>query len=316
MIHPIANNRNYLILYAIFWVLIAAIHGIFLFKFFNASIYLAVADSFVFHLLYALIGLGLWFAVKFSQMETTQIGSLVLNHLSAVCISLVVLFLFGYYSINSIPVLNEGYAEFFNSTLVWRALTAIVIYILIVLVYYLFMYYQNYVEKIEIESELKTNVKVAELNVLKSQINPYFLFNSLNSISALTVSESAKAQEMVVKLSDFLRFSIAERPDNMRPFSEEIDNISRYLDIEKVRFGDRLIIERDIAKKCLEAKIPSLILQPLVENAIKHGVNESIDSVAIRITADCFHGFLKIQIENDFDAKAKRDNKTSGIVWR
>ena len=86
-------------------------------------------------------------------------------------------------------------------------------------------------EKITRESELKTNVKVAELNVLKSQINPHFLFNSLNSISALTVTESKKAQEMVVKLSEFLRFSIAEKPDTMRKFSEELENISKYLDI-------------------------------------------------------------------------------------
>jgi len=313
MIHPIANNRNYLVIYAIFWVLVATIHGIFLFKFFNASIYLAVADSFIFHLLYALIGLGLWFAVKFSQMETNNIGNLVLNHLTAVCITMVVLFLFGFYSIKSIPLISEGYSEFFNNTLIWRALTSIVIYILIVLVYYLFMYYFNFIEKIQTESELKTNVQVAELNALKSQINPHFLFNSLNSISALTISESRKAQEMVVKLSDFLRFSIAEKPDTVRSFSEELDNINKYLEIEKVRFGERLKVVNDIAKKCLDAKIPSLILQPLVENAIKHGVNESIDAVEIRITADCFQGFLKVQIENDFDEEYRKVKTGNGI---
>ena len=313
MIHPIANNRNYLVIYSIFWVLVATIHGIFLYKFFNASIYLTLADSFIFHLLYALIGLGLWFAVKFSQMETNNIGSLVLNHLTAVCITMVVLFLFGYYSIKSIPVINEGYADFFNETLIWRALTCIVIYILIILVYYLFMYYFNFTEKIKIESELKTNVQVAELNALKSQINPHFLFNSLNSISALTITESKKAQEMVLKLSDFLRFSIAEKPDTMRSFSEELDNIYKYLDIEKVRFGERLKIVNDIAKKCLDAKIPSLILQPLVENAIKHGVGESIDKVEIRITADCFQGFLKVQIENDFDQEYRKSAIGNGI---
>lgn len=313
MIHPIANNRSYLVIYGIFWILIAAIHGTFLYKFYNASIYLAIADSFIYYLLYALIGLSLWFAVKFSQMETNNIGSLILNHLTAVSITLVVLFLFGYYSIKTIPVINEGYAEFFNETLIWRALSSIVVYILIVLVYYLFMYYFNFIEKINMESELKTNVKVAELNVLKSQINPHFLFNSLNSISALTVTESKKAQEMVLKLSDFLRFSISEEPDSERNFSEEIENISKYLDIEKVRFGDRLIIKKDIAKKCLDAKIPSLILQPIVENAVKHGVSESLDKVEIRITADCFQGFLKVQVENDFDKENRKMNSGNGI---
>lgn len=313
MIHPIANNRRNLILYALFWSLIALIHGFFLYKFYNASIYLTIADSLLFNLLYGLIGLGLWFAVKFSQMETNNIGNLILNHLSAVSVTLLVLLLFGYYSINSIPVLNEGYKEFFNNTLIWRVITGVLEYVLIVLVYYLIMYYSNFMEKITMEAELKTNVKVAELNVLKSQINPHFLFNSLNSISALTVTESSKAQEMILKLSEFLRFSIAEKPDTMRKFSEETENISKYLDIEKVRFGDRLIIKKDIAKKCLDAEIPSLILQPIVENAVKHGLSESLDKVEIRITADCFQGFLKVQIENDVDEHRRKVIPGNGI---
>jgi sensor histidine kinase YesM len=284
-----------------------------LYKFYNASIYLAIADSFIFNLLYSLIGLGLWFAVKYSQMETNNVGSLVMNHLTAVSITLVVLLLFGYYSIKTIPVINEGYVTFFNETLIWRVLTGIIEYILIVLVYYLFMYYLNFIEKISTESELKTNVKVAELNALKSQINPHFLFNSLNSISALTISESQKAQDMVLKLSEFLRFSISEKPDTERQFSEEIENISKYLDIEKVRFGNRLTVKKDIAKKCLEAKIPSLILQPIVENAVKYGVGESLKNVEIRLTADCFQGFLKVQIENDFDEQQGNLTTSNGI---
>ena len=313
MIHPIASNRRNLIIYAIFWLLIALIHGMFLFNFYNASLYLVLADSFIFNLLYSLLGLGLWFAVKYSQMETNNVGNLVLNHLTAVSITLVVLLLFGFYSMNSIPIIKEGYPEFFNDTLIWRILTGIGIYILVVLVYYLFMYYLNFLEKINLEADLKTNVKVAELNLLKSQINPHFLFNSLNSISALTVAESEKAQEMVQKLSDFLRFSISEKPDTNRKFSEELDNISKYLDIEKVRFGDRLSVEQNVAGKCLEASIPSLILQPLVENAIKHGVSQSLGAVAIRLTADCFQGYLKVQIENDYDDEEKKSVSNNGI---
>lgn len=313
MIHPIANNRRNLILYGIFWCLIALMHGFFIYKFYNASITLTIIDSILYNLFYSLLGLGLWYAVKFSQMETNNIGNLILNHLSAVSITLVVMLLFGYYSINSVPMINEGYREFFNSTLIWRVVTGIMEYILIVLVYYLIMYYTNFMEKITRESELKTNVKVAELNVLKSQINPHFLFNSLNSISALTVTESKKAQEMVVKLSEFLRFSISEKPDTKRKFSEELENISKYLDIEKVRFGDRLYVKTDIAKKCMDAVIPSLILQPVVENAIKHGISESIDNVEVRITADCFHGYLKVQVENDFEENPSKKQSGNGI---
>ncbi len=313
MDHPISNNRRNLIIYSIFWLVTAIIHGTIFYSFFNASVYLAIVDGFVFSLFYGLIGLGLWYAVRFSQMETHNIGNLIVNHLTAVSITLALLLLFNYYSIQSIPAINEGYNEFFRETLVWRIFTGLIEYILIVLVYYLIMYYANYIERMNKESELKTNAKVAELNALKSQINPHFLFNSLNSISALTVSESKQAREMILKLSDFLRFSISEKPDAMRSFGSEIDNINRYIDIEKVRFGDKLQIKHDIAKKCKDAKLPSLILQPIVENAIKHGLSESLEQVEIRIVADCFHGYLKIQVENDYDREKPKNNSGHGI---
>ena len=313
MIHPIANSKRNLIIYGIFCTLVAMTHGTFLYFFYGATIYLAIVDSFIYSMFYGVIGLGLWYAVKYSQMETNNVGSLIMNHLTAVAITLVVWLLFGYNSLKVIPVIGEGYTEFFNKTMIWRIFTGMMLYILIVLVYYLIMYYANYVEKINAENELKTNVKVAELNALKSQINPHFLFNSLNSISALTVSESAKAQDMILKLSDFLRFSIAENPDAMRSFSSEVDNISRYLDIEKVRFGERLIIKHDIAKKCHTALVPSLILQPIVENAVKHGLSETLEAVEIKITADCFHGFLKIQVENNYDSDKPKSKSSSGI---
>lgn len=301
MIHPIANNRRNLLLYGIFWGLIALMHGYFIFHFYDASIYLSVADALLYNLLFGLLGLGLWFAVKFSQMETNNTGNLILNHLAAVSVTLVLMLLFGYYSMKTIPFFSDGYIDFFNLTLIWRVITGVMEYILLILVYYLIMYYNNFKEKFTQEAAMKTNVKIAELNVLKSQINPHFLFNSLNSISALTLSEGDKAREMIRKLSDFLRFSISEKPDAIRKFSEEIDNIRKYLDIEKVRFEDRLHVHTDISDKCGDALIPSLILQPIVENAVKHGVNESLDTVQVSIVADCFQGYLKVQIENDIE---------------
>lgn len=313
MSHPIASNRRNLIIYGIFWLIIAAMHATFLYSFYQARVYLAVADSLIYSLFYGLIGLGLWYAVKFSQMETNNIGNLIVNHMTTVAITIVVVLFIAYNSILTIPMLRDGYSEFFNKTLIWRIFTSLVIYILIVLVYYLIMYYTNFIEKISKESALEQNVKVAELNVLKSQINPHFLFNSLNSISALTISEAQQAREMILKLSDFLRISISENPDSLRPFSLELEHISRYLDIEKVRFGEKLRVVHNIAKKCQDARVPSLILQPIIENAVKHGMNELLGQVEIRITADCFHGFLKVQIENSFDPESRNVKKGSGI---
>jgi two-component system LytT family sensor kinase len=313
MDHPITNSRRNLVIYSIFWLLIALMHGMFFYSFFGASIQLAVLEGLFYALIYGFIGLGLWYAVRYSQMETHQLSNLILNHVAAFSITIVLLSLLTYQSIKVLPIAIDGYGEFFNRTLVWRVFTAMVAYILIVLVYYVIMYYANFVDRINKESEIKTSVKVAELDALKSQINPHFLFNSLNSISALAGSKSEEAREMIAKLSDFLRVSIAEKPDAMRPFTKELENIGRYLDIEKVRFGEKLSVKHDIAKKCDEARIPSLILQPIVENAIKHGLNESLEKVEIRIVADCFHGFLKVQVENDFDDDRPNTRAGTGL---
>ncbi len=313
MVHPITTSRRNLIIYVLFWVLLATLHGIFIFTFYQSSIVLTIFDSVIYNLYYGVIGLGLWFAVKYSQVEHHNTGNLLVNHLTSVSVTIVIWLLFGYYTLSLLPTGTTEYSLFFNQTLTWRILAGLVVYIVIVLVYYLHMYYSNFIEKINKESELKTNVKVAELNALKSQINPHFLFNSLNSISALTIAEPEKAREMILLLSDFLRFSIAERPDAMRGFDTELENISRYLDIEKIRFGQKLTVRHDVTKKCLLAQIPSLILQPLAENAIKHGVSESLGQVEIRITADCFHGFLKVQVENDFENDATPLKKGNGI---
>jgi LytS/YehU family sensor histidine kinase len=216
-------------------------------------------------------------------------------------LTLVLWLVLGYYSYKSIPFLNNEYGVFFKSTLTARILAGMMQYILLILVYYVIMYYHNFREKITRETALEANIKSAELNALKSQINPHFLFNSLNSISALTLDSPEKARDMVQKLSDFLRDSISQMDDRRRRFEEEMTHISHYLDIEKVRFGERMIVEMDVAKKCDDAVVPHMIIQPLVENAIKHGVGESTEKVNLKIVADCFHGYLKVQVENNFD---------------
>ena len=312
MIHPFVSNRRFLIVYYIVWLVLAIAHSLFLHHFFRASLELSIADSLLFNLIYSMIGLGLWFAVRYSQMETLDNYHLIVNHLSAVAVTFAIWLGIGYYGMLSIPVLSENYQQFFRHTLVWRILFGIMIYVFWVLIYYVQMYYNNFREKITRESELKTSVKTAELNALKSQINPHFLFNSLNSISALTISEPEKAQEMVIKLSGFLRSSISKAPDGKCTLEEELENIYRYLDIEKVRFGQRLSITKDVSKKCLDAEVPNMILQPLIENAIKHGVGESTQAVSLDIKADCFQGFLKVQLDNNFDPDG-RPNKGTGI---
>jgi two-component system, LytTR family, sensor kinase len=176
----------------------------------------------------------------------------------------------------------------------------------------MFMYYEDLQQKMQVESELNNLVREAELNVLKSQINPHFLFNSLNSISSLTMTNPEKAQEMVIKLSDFLRYSLSHDRKETTTLRRELENTERYLDIEKVRFGHRLKYQLNINKDCLDASIPNMILQPLFENAIKHGVHNSTEEVLIELRCEPDENFYILRLINDFDPEATRP-KGEGI---
>src|SRR5204862_508014 len=112
----------------------------------------------------------------------------------------------------------------------------------------------------------------AELRALRAQINPHFLFNSLNSISALTSIDPARARDMCVLLSDFLRLTLGLGEKASVRFSEELDLLQKYIAIEKVRFGTRLTMLEEIQEESKSCLLPPLLLQPLVENAVKHGI--------------------------------------------
>ena len=137
-------------------------------------------------------------------------------------------------------------------------------------------------------------VKEAELKSLKYQINPHFIFNSLNSISSLTISDPQKAQEMTIKLSSFLRSTLSKNEKQKSKLSEEISNAKLYLDIEKVRFDDKFEFIEEVENACKDMEVPSMILQPLFENAIKHGVYESLEKVTIKMKCFSEKEYFKI----------------------
>jgi LytS/YehU family sensor histidine kinase len=167
------------------------------------------------------------------------------------------------------------------------------------------MYYGNLQTKMSEEANMRAAIREAELNMLKSQINPHFLFNSLNSVSSLTVSNPQKAQNMIVKLSDYMRYMVSVKADQLTSFRAEFQNIERYLAIEHIRFGNRLIYEPVVQDLCLDFPIPSLILQPLFENAIKHGVHESTEPITISLRCTLVNGMLEVLIRNNFDPEGQ-----------
>lgn len=141
----------------------------------------------------------------------------------------------------------------------------------------------------------------AELTQLRQQLQPHFLFNSLNSISALTVSQPQKAREMVLQLSDFLRGTIRKDHQQWVSLEEELNYLKMYLDIERVRFGHRLEVVFDLADEVKQMRVPQLLIQPLLENAIKHGLYGITEDVKILVQAYKEQSYLMLKIENPFD---------------
>jgi len=120
----------------------------------------------------------------------------------------------------------------------------------------------------------------------------------------LTLTNDEKAQDMVIKLSEFLRYSLHKNQDRNTSLQEELQSLKLYLDIEKIRFGERLCLQEDIQKDCLQKELPHMLLQPIFENAIKHGVYESTEPVSIQVEGRCAPDLLTLKISNTYDTEA------------
>jgi hypothetical protein len=161
--------------------------------------------------------------------------------------------------------------------------------------------------------EKERQLAQAEISNLQQQFQPHFLFNSLNSISALVKMQPEQARSMIHNLSDFLRLTIQKSKEESTTVKDEMDYLNLYLAIEKVRFGHRLNIDLQTDQVCETAKLPSLLLQPIVENAIKYGLYGNIGELTIKIHVSCEQQFLKVLIQNPFDAESMQSSKGTGF---
>jgi LytS/YehU family sensor histidine kinase len=176
-----------------------------------------------------------------------------------------------------------------------------VICMLTMVFYYIYLSRVRAREAERTEQELRIMARDAELRALRAQLNPHFLFNSLNSISALTTANPKGAREMCVLLSDFLRKSLRLGERLTVPLVEELDLLKNYFAIEQIRFAPRLRVEWQIDERCKAAEVPALLLQPLAENAIKHGISQLIEGGTVRIAAQARDGYVSILLENPVD---------------
>ena len=312
MANPFLERNKHIYIYGITWIFIALIQTLLILFATDLELYVALTDSLVFNSLYALLAITVWYPIRYGNPEGKLSLSIVTTYLVVGVLIITGWLYLGFLVLKLILFEHESYFTFLNDSFIARLSTGILYYGVTLLIYHLFIYGRELEAKKLNETQLNLLVKESELNLLRSQLNPHFLFNSLNSISSLTISDPERARDMIIKLSEFLRYALRHGEREKTRLSEEVKNIDLYLEIEKIRFGDKLVFEKEISPECEAGLIPNMILQPLFENAVKHGVYESTEPIRIELSCKGIKEGMEITIRNNFD-QGQVSRKGAGI---
>jgi sensor histidine kinase YesM len=205
----------------------------------------------------------------------------------------------------------------FSTIIGWQFLFGMITYLLIAGVFYTMIYYKQFREKELRETELKLLTRDAEFKALKAQINPHFLFNSLNSINAFVTQAPKQARHMISRLSDLLRISLENRDKMLVPLKEELDFAHLYLEIEKIRFQDRLVYKEQVDPKLLGFLFPAMVFQPLLENAVKYGIAEKrgkgVIDVSIQRRGENIQCMITNLVSNSLKNRPEKGGKGTGL---
>ena len=293
--HPVLAHRARLGLYLLAWSVVAVLLALLVLEPARSGLAAAVLLTAPPTLAYAFVCLAAWYPVRALPVDRAGTLTLVATHASAAA------------ALSAVWVMGTGtWARFLDMPLSAphvRAffVTGALLYLLAVALHYVLAAVERArrIEKREIEVQMLA--REAELKALKAQLDPHFLFNSLNSINALCGSNPASARTLTTLLAEYLRKSLRTGSVESITLSEELELVSSYLAIERIRFGPRLEFAQEIDESVREHRVPPLLLQPLVENAVKHGVGQMIDGGAIHITASRADGHLRVVVENACD---------------
>lgn len=208
---------------------------------------------------------------------------------------------------------EEGYNVFLSQSAPVRLTIGFLIICCMALISVLLYTLQDQQETEKRKTEADKLSKEAELFKLRQQLQPHFLFNSLNSINALIASQPQQARTMIQQLSDFLRGTLKKDDNQWASLTDELEHLQLYLEIEKVRFGHRLSASIKNETEGVNLLLPSMLLQPVVENAIKFGLYDTIGDISININAKLESGYLIVQVINPFDAEGAMPKKGTGF---
>jgi two-component system sensor histidine kinase AlgZ len=291
--HPLLVHRRWLAIYLLAWIPILlllayiawAAGGL---SWRDASLVLAPAC-----LIHSFVCLSPWYVCRARPLHPSNLAALAVSHLSGAAAA-------GSIFAGSTWLI----ASLFQKPLPRLPVifgTGILLYLVSVGLHYSALETAASSEAKKQAAEARMLAREAELQALRAQINPHFLFNSLHSISALAASDGPRAREMCTRLADFLRSTLGLGQRESIPLGDELCLAQAYLEVERVRFGQRLQLRQEISEACLECMVPPLLLQPLVENAVKHGVASLLEGSAVKLEARREGPDVCITIENAFD---------------
>ncbi len=310
--HPIVGHPRRLGLYALAWLPLMLLLG-YLFRASGLSNAEALALVLPLAPLYAAMCLVAWYPTRATPIQSSGFIRLVVTQLAAATLVSSVWMLLALVYISGL-VLIERFQDINSHSALAKMIFGIgvLLYLLSVALHYVLLSIERSHQAEEQAQEARLLARDAELRALKAQINPHFLFNSLHSISALTTVDPSRAREMCITLADFLRNTLGLGEKTLVPLEEEISLVRRFLAVEKVRFGQRLRVEEEVEIDALSCLVPPLLLQPLVENSVGHGIANLPEGGTIRIAASDGAGRLILTVENDFDPEY-RSKRRQGI---
>ena len=263
-------------------------------------------DSLISTLMLAVLFLPLWYIIRYSGKEN-QFNIRLLMHFIAGLAVLTGIWLFGSVSLlRSLYQQQDHYVAFLENSFYFRLFFAVLMGMVVFLGFSSLNLMRATREAALRETNLKNLVQQTELQALKNQLNPHFIYNSLNSISSLTITSPQKAQQMVIRLSDFLRYALRQDATQLTTLEQELENVRLYLQIEQVRFGEKMQYEFRVDPQQLGARLPVMILQPLFENAVKHGVQRSAGNGIIVLQSKATDQGVVLTIINPYDAQFAR----------
>jgi two-component system sensor histidine kinase AlgZ len=314
--HPILAQRRYLGLYLAAWLPVAGLISVLLVYSGRLSWPEALALAVPAVALDAFLCLAAWYLCRAFPLQKTGILRLFFIYAAAALLtsSLWVFIMRGVAAALSSAPLFAGLSERWGDQVPLLYGVGILLFWLVAAVHYLLSSFEGARQAEGRALRTQILAREAELKALRAQIDPHFLFNCLNSISALTAADPALARQMCLLLADFLRMSLSLGNREFITLEEEIGLAGQFLAIEQVRLGPRLTVERSIQETARPCLVPPLILQPLVENSVRHGIAQLISGGLLRIEAERRGERLRVAIENPLDPEAApADGKGIGL---